>query len=305
MRPPVPPVYTGRFAPSPTGPLHAGSLIAALASYLDARAAGGRWLLRVEDLDPPRESPQAARAILQALETLGLHWDGEVLYQSTRHEAYREALEDLRARGLAFACDCSRQDVQDAGGVYPGTCRERQDPPAGPHAMRCRVPEPGDPAGLIVFDDRFQGRQDFDLGRDIGDFVIRRKDGLYAYQLAVVVDDAWQGVNQVIRGIDLLDSTPRQIHLQRLLRLPTPAYGHFPVIVNALGQKLSKQHFAAALELREPRRTLLRALRQLRQSPDPSLADGSCEDILRWAVEHWKPGVLQGVKQIPEFVPLD
>src|SRR5690554_5424933 len=174
---------TGRFAPSPTGPLHAGSLIAALASYLHARTAGGRWLVRMEDLDPPRETPRAARDILRALELLGLHWDGEVLYQSRRHAAYREALERLRELDLCYPCDCSRQQIQAAGPLYSGHCRRRRDRPAPPCAIRCKVDE-----RAIHFDDLFQGPRRFNMTRDCGDYVVRRKDGYYAYQLAVVVD---------------------------------------------------------------------------------------------------------------------
>lgn len=283
------PGYVGRFAPSPTGPLHFGSLVAALGSYLQARRRGGRWLLRIEDLDPPREVPGAAEAILRALEAYGLHWDGEVVYQSRRTERYREALEALRARGLAYPCACSRREVRMAGrpgpegAVYPGTCRG--GPVGGRAARAMRVLTHDAPIG---FEDAVQGFFSQRLESEIGDFVIRRADGLYAYQLAVVVDDAEQGVTEVVRGADLLTSTPRQIHLQRLLGHATPAYAHLPVAVDARGAKLSKQTHARPLPLGRPVPLLRQALAFLGQPAPEELLEARVEELLAWAVAHWE-----------------
>ncbi len=271
----------GRFAPSPSGPLHFGSLVAATASYLDVRHRKGRWLLRMEDLDPAREPPGAADQILRALEAHGLHWDGPVLYQSSRLDAYAEALAELRSQGRLFACRCSRQQIQADGGVYDGRCRTLGLPDKG-NAIRLRVDDV-----RVDFVDAIQGPQSQQLKQACGDVILRRKDGLYAYQLAVVVDDAWQGVTDILRGSDLLDSTARQIFLQQRLGLPTPRYAHVPVAVNELGQKLSKQHFAQALALEHCSGALLQALRFLGQAPEPALTRASVDEILAWAVQHW------------------
>jgi len=262
-------MVTGRFAPSPTGPLHFGSLVAALASWLDARAANGRWLVRMEDLDRPRVQPGAAEEILRALERLGLEWDGEVEYQSRRAALYQAALERIRAR--TYWCCCTRREIADSSlglasdgaAIYPGTCR--RGPPTGkpPRALRLRVD-----ASTIGFVDRVQGRREQVLSRDVGDFVLYRADGQFAYQLAVVVDDAAQGVTDVVRGADLIDSTARQIFLQRLLGLPTPRYLHVPVAVNTAGEKLSKQTGAEPLDLSRPEQELRRALAFLGQPGD-------------------------------------
>ena len=258
--------YIGRFAPSPTGRLHIGSLLTALASYADARAAGGQWLLRMEDLDPPREMPGAADDILRTLEAFGFEWDGAVEYQSRRHDVYAEALGRLKAAGLVYPCYCSRREWQGAarqgadGFVYNGRCRNaalRPSESGRPPAWRLRVPE-----GEVAFDDAVVGRYAQDLARDIGDFVLLRADGFWAYQLAVVADDAAQGVTHVVRGQDLLVSTPRQIWLQHCLNVPTPQYAHLPLLVNRHGQKWSKQTLAPALVL--SRREAL-----LRQGPPP------------------------------------
>jgi glutamyl-Q tRNA(Asp) synthetase len=257
----------GRFAPSPTGPLHFGSLVAAVGSYLDARQRGGEWLLRMEDLDPPREVPGAAESILGTMEAFGLHWDGPVLYQSMRHEAYRGALEQLREAGSAFDCGCTRREVSEAGvpgadgPIYPGTCRNGLPPGRAPRAVRL-LARPG----IIEFTDRQRGSIRQDVSREVGDFVIRRADGLYAYQLAVVVDDAFQGITHVVRGVDLLDSTARQIMLQRLLGLPTPRYLHHPLVLTPEGAKLSKQTHAPAVDNEDPVPTLTRALGFLGQT---------------------------------------
>jgi glutamyl-Q tRNA(Asp) synthetase len=281
----------GRFAPSPTGPLHFGSLVAAVGSYLQAKSRGGEWLVRIEDLDPPREVPGAADDILRTLEAFGLHWDGEVVYQSRRHGRYEQALEELKSRGALYPCACSRREVSDSsikgvdGPVYPGTCRPGIAPDRAPRAWRVRVD-----GATVEFTDVLQGRRCRHLASAFGDFVLRRADGFFAYQLAVVVDDADQGISEVVRGADLIESTPRQIHLQRLLNLPTPEYLHLPVVLNARGEKLSKQTFAAPLDIARPLPSLLRVMRFLGQEVSPELADGGIEDFWRWAVAHWDVG---------------
>jgi glutamyl-Q tRNA(Asp) synthetase len=288
--------YRGRFAPSPTGPLHFGSLVAALGSYLDARAHGGTWLVRIEDLDPPREQPGAADDILRTLKALGLHWDEPVLYQHTRLDAYETAIAQLLENGGAFPCACTRSEIADSGligaegVVYPGTCR---DGLGGKPARAIRARVTTEPVG---FTDRLQGTVSQNLEQEIGDFVIRRADGYFAYQLAVVVDDAFQEITHVVRGADLLISTPRQIHLQHLLGLPTPIYMHLPVAVNAAGEKLSKQTGAQPLSLASPGAALCRALVFLHQSPPAQLRTASPASILEWAVAHWQPGVLHDVR---------
>lgn len=272
--------YTGRFAPSPTGPLHFGSLIAALASYLDARAAGGRWLVRMEDLDPPREMAGAADHILRQLEQHGLRWDGEVLWQSRRSEAYEAIIADWLAREQAFFCRCSRRHVRAMGGGYDGRCRRLG---LGSRGNAVRVVVPADT--VVTFDDLFQGPQGQQLGTAFGDFVIRRRDGYHAYQLAVAADDAYQGISHVIRGSDLLDSTPRQIFILDSLGASTPVYGHIPVAVNPGGQKLSKQNLARSLDHHSPADNLQRALVWLGLPPAPGTA--SPEQILAEAVAVW------------------
>ena len=275
-------IPTGRFAPSPTGPLHFGSLVAALASHLDARAQGGRWLVRMEDIDPPREVPGAAALILRQLERHGLAWDGEVLYQSSRFAAYDAIVADLLARGAAYPCACSRQRLQGLGGVYDGHCWGRTDLDPARCAVRLGVP----PGSVIRFDDLFQGPQAQDLNREQGDFIIRRRDGLPAYQLAVTADDAFQGVTQVIRGSDLLDSTGRQILLFGLLGSPAPVYGHIPVAINRGGQKLSKQNLAPSLDRHPPAANLRRALAWL--GIDTPAGEGDPEALLALAVGRWR-----------------
>lgn len=281
--------YIGRFAPSPTGPLHAGSLVAAVASWLDARAAGGRWLVRMEDLDRPRCEPGAADTILRQLETYGLQWDGAVRYQSQRDEAYDAALATLRTLGAAYPCACTRSQLasapRNAEGeiLYPGTCRHGLSPGAVARAWRVRVPD-----AIVCFHDRIHGDLEQNLARDVGDFVVRRADGLFAYQLAVVVDDAFQGVTHVVRGADLLWNTPRQIHLQTLLEVPTPAYAHVPLVTNAAGQKLSKQTLAPALPEHGRRAMLAQALAALGQSLPAEPLSATPDELLAWAVAHWR-----------------
>jgi len=281
--------YVGRFAPTPTGPLHFGSLIAAVASYADARSRGGRWLLRIEDLDPPREHPGAADGFLRTLERYGFKWDGAVMRQSTRDQAYRDALERLRAASLVFPCSCTRAQLQNAAlgasgeRVYPGTCRDGM--PAGHAARSWRLRVDSHP---VAFVDRIQGPQVQNLEEDVGDFVLRRADGLWAYQLAVVVDDRDQGITDIVRGADLLSSTPRQIRLQQLLGAPTPRYAHVPVAVNAAGEKLSKQTLAPALPWDTPHLALGAAWRFLQQ-PAPAASFTSVDEFWAWALAHWDP----------------
>ena len=324
--------YHGRFAPSPTGPLHFGSLAAAVGSYLDARKHHGTWLVRMEDLDTPRCVPGAADDILYTLEAFGLCWDGEIIYQSRRIPAYEETLQQLRESGAAYPCCCTRKEIADSalhgidGPVYPGTCRHGI--PAGREGRAWRVrtdhsflppcrgkarmgveqsgrgvstpslPLPLQGGGNIQFDDALQGRVVQHLENEIGDFVIKRADGLFAYQLAVVVDDAFQNITHIVRGADLLHSTPRQIYLQRLLGLNTPAYMHLPIAVNSQGEKLSKQTLAPAIATDDVVVTLIAMLEFLRQQPPAELRQGSVEEVLGWAVANWQPERLKGCRQL-------
>ncbi|UFH49995.1 tRNA glutamyl-Q(34) synthetase GluQRS [Pseudomonas sp. KNUC1026] len=288
------PAYTGRFAPTPSGYLHFGSLIAALASFLDARSVGGRWLVRMEDLDPPREQPGAADAILRTLESYGLEWDGAVLYQSQRHEAYQAIIDQWLRQGLAYACTCSRKTVEHYAGIYPGLCRNAGHP-WHDAAIRIRVPEL-----RYGFDDRVQGRFEQHLGTEAGDFVIRRRDGFYAYQLAVVLDDGLQGVTDIVRGADLLDSTPRQLYLQELLGLPAPRYLHVPLITQPDGHKLGKSYRSPPLEAGQAPALLTRALRALGQRPPDTLEHLPVQEALQWAIEHWSPSSIPCKRALPE-----
>ncbi|WP_283149262.1 tRNA glutamyl-Q(34) synthetase GluQRS [Silvimonas soli] len=281
--------YRGRFAPSPTGVLHAGSLLAAVASYLDARANGGQWLVRMEDLDGPRCIPGAAERILQQLDSWGMHWDGEVVYQSQRTALYQDALSILQDGGHVYPCSCTRKEIASVahagvdGPVYPGTCRNGLKPGAKARAWRVRVPQ----SGVISFTDRIQGAQLQALAEEVGDFVLQRADGLFAYQLAVVVDDALQGITHIVRGADLLDSTPRQQYLQQLLNCPSPEYAHIPVLVNYKGEKLSKQTLAPEVLSENPVPVLWNALLLLGQNPDPALLSACLQDFWSSAVNKW------------------
>lgn len=280
--------YCGRFAPSPTGSLHFGSLVAALGSYLEARSRHGRWLVRMEDLDGPRCSVAAAEAILRTLEACALHWDGEIVWQAGRTKAYAAAFERLKDAGLLYPCSCTRRELADSAiaadgsARYPGTCRDGLPPGRAARAWRVRV---GD--AVVAFDDAVQGRVASVLADDAGDFILLRADGLFAYQLAVVVDDAEAHVTHIVRGADLLPSTPRQIFLQQCLGLPTPAYAHLPVAVNADGEKLSKQTLAVPVDAGRPGPALHAALAFLGQHPPPELAGAPPQDILAWAVANW------------------
>ena len=286
--------YIGRFAPSPSGSLHFGSLVAALASYLDARAHNGRWLVRVEDIDPPREQPGAAEDILRALEAYGMEWDGDVIYQSNRYSAYQQVIEELIENKLLYPCVCSRKKLAGLQGVYPGYCREVTGLSEEPHALRLKCSDQ-----IISFVDLVQGSQTFQLA-SLGDFVIKRKDGLYAYQLAVTVDDAFQGITHIVRGVDLLDSTPRQLFLQSLLGYRHPIYSHVPVITEELGgNKLSKQNRATALPLKDPRPVLINAMRALGLQPEADLQQSTITEILRWGSEQWNIATVPSIDQIP------
>lgn len=270
----------GRFAPSPTGPLHFGSLVAAVGSYLEARRHGGTWLVRMEDVDEPRTVAGAAHGILGTLERFGLRWDGLVLYQSDRSAIYLGALQRLLEDRQAFPCACTRKEL--GGGVYPGTCRFGL--PRGREARSVRVHSTG---VRITIRDQVQGTFIQDLERDVGDFVVKRGDGYIAYQLAVVVDDAEQGVTHVVRGADLLDSTPRQVHLQRLLGYAEPTYLHLPVAINSWGNKLSKQTGAAAVHHHPPVTVLWKVMDFLNQQPPPELARADLPAFWSWAHDAW------------------
>lgn len=290
--------YIGRFAPSPTGPLHFGSLVAAVASYCDAKANHGKWLLRMEDLDKPREVKGATDDILRTLAAFGFEWDKEVVYQSQRTELYENALQTLKNKGLVYPCTCSRKEIADSaiasgieGAIYPKTCLN--------HAPRLKHSGAGLKANIhaayraltldenIVFLDEIQGEIIQNLARDVGDFILKRADGLFAYQLAVVVDDATQGVTHVVRGADLLDSTPRQIYLQRLLGDATPHYAHVPVASNAAGEKLSKQTLAKPISMRLPGHALFDALSFLGQQPPTEIKNVTQDEVWQWAMTNW------------------
>ena len=262
-------MYIGRFAPSPTGPLHAGSLVAALASYLDARSNRGHWLIRIEDIDEARTVAGAAEHIIQTLAALGMRSDGEILWQSTRQERYNAAFNQLG--NAVYACACSRREIADSrvsmasdgAAIYPGTCRHGLAPGRVPRAWRVRVPDANDSQTLIQFHDRWQGLIEENLAAHVGDFVLKRADGFWAYQLAVVMDDAEQGVTDIVRGADLLESTTRQIYLQRLLGFSTPRYLHVPAVVNDRGEKLSKQTGAQPIDTSKPINALMEAASHL------------------------------------------
>ncbi|ATZ95490.1 tRNA glutamyl-Q(34) synthetase GluQRS [Dickeya fangzhongdai] len=273
--------YVGRFAPSPSGDLHFGSLIAALGSYLQARACRGRWLVRIEDIDPPREVPGAAARILRQLEQYGLLWDGDVVYQSRRHDLYRAVLADLQRQGKCYYCTCTRQRIQQIGGHYDGHCRAR-GLPSNQAALRLRQSQP-----VLSFHDRLRGQIDADpmLARE--DFIIHRRDGLFAYNLAVVVDDHDQGVTEIVRGADLIEPTVRQLSLYHQLDYPAPAYVHLPLALNCDGNKLSKQNHAPALPDGDPRAVLAQALAFLRQPLPAHWRDLDRDALLAWAVAHW------------------
>ncbi len=292
--------YRGRFAPSPTGPLHFGSLVAAVGSFLEARAQDGEWLVRMEDLDPPRVVPGAADEILRMLQACGMEWDGPVALQSDRNDAYHAALHRLRQAGRVYPCACSRREIADSavagpeGPVYPGTCRG-----GGAGARTARAQRLDTSGATVEFDDALQGKVLCRLEREYGDFVLYRADGVYAYQLAVVVDDAEQGITDVVRGADLLGSTPRQIYVQQLLGLAQPRYVHLPVAVNERGEKLSKQAFAAPVDAARPLPALVAALSFLGQQPPRRLVRGTVAELWKWATENWDLGRVPRLKTAP------
>jgi len=288
---------TGRFAPSPTGPLHFGSLVAALGSYLEAHARGGRWLVRMEDVDQPRCKPEHADAILNLLENCGFEWDGPVMVQSQRTARYTEVLEHLKTLGAVYPCGCTRAALEgalpgvDGAPVYPGTCRAGLPPGKSARAWRLRVD------GVVEFNDLVQGPQRQDLPREVGDCVLLRADGFFAYQLAVVVDDADQGIDHIVRGADLIHSTARQIYLQRILELLTPQYAHLPVAVDAAGQKLSKQTRAAPVDARDPW-PALRAAAAFLGLP-PVACRLASADFWHWARENWSLATVPRALALP------
>lgn len=294
------PGYVGRFAPSPSGPLHFGSLVSALASYLDAKANRGQWLVRIEDLDPPREQPGAASAILQTLDDHGLHWDGEVIYQSLRSDTYQQCLDALLEARLAYYCTCSRQDLAAMGGIYNGRCRNRPLKPQEVCSLRLKLYDLPDraTAEVIQFEDLIQGTQTQNLRTQAGDQILKRRDGFFAYQLAVVVDDIAQGITHIIRGSDLLEVTGRQLFFFDLLGAPLPQFGHVPLAMQPNGQKLSKQNHAKAIDSKLASRNLWRGLEFLGQNPPADLADASTSECLDWALHHWQRHAVQGLSHL-------
>jgi glutamyl-Q tRNA(Asp) synthetase len=289
--------YVGRFAPSPTGPLHFGSLLAAVASYLEARQNNGRWLIRIDDIDPPRAQVGANEMILTALEAYGFEWDGPVIYQSESEPLHRRAIQELLDKGIAYRCGCSRRDLADAprgslGTIYPGNCRTGTT--ATDVAIRVRTSNEA-----IEFDDGLQGPQSQQLESESGDFVILRRDNLIAYQLAVAVDDDLEGVTDIVRGLDLMDSTARQICLQKYLGLKTPRYQHIPVAVHPDGSKLSKLTGAPGIPIDSAGRVLFDALNALLQDPPVELSDATLPEIWSWAKANWQINRLRGLTVIP------
>ncbi len=292
--------YVGRFAPSPTGPLHIGSLTAAVASYLHARRSGGEWLVRIEDIDPPREMPGATGMILEALDAFDLSWDRDVFYQSQHLEDYERVAAELLAEGHAYRCSCSRRDIRGEGSAgplgyrYPGNCRTRKQHERAT-AIRVRSDRS---AGS--FDDGLQGPNQYDIHASVGDYVIFRSDGLPAYHLAVVLDDAKQGITHVVRGMDLVHTTGLHIHLQQTLGLPTPQYLHLPIIVNAAGQKLSKRTGARPIEPKDTAARAHEVLMYLGLKPPHSMHGARPRELWAWACEHWQPNALQGQTELVE-----
>jgi glutamyl-Q tRNA(Asp) synthetase len=294
--------YIGRFAPSPTGPLHLGSLFTALASYLDAKSQGGTWLLRIDDLDTPRNQAGSVDSILKCLDAFGLHWDDKVYYQSQHLDAYTEALNRLTQQGLTYRCACSRKTLSEQrisihestsseNHIYPGICRNKMIAEATPHAIRLKTD-----SSQVTFTDGLQGKVNCNLSREHGDFILKRKDGVIAYQLAVVIDDHLQRVNHVVRGCDLLTETAKQLYLQKLLNYAAPTYTHVPVIVDNQAFKLSKQTQAQAVNINNPEQTLFELLVLLNQNPPPDIKNASASVLINWALANWRPSAL--VRQV-------
>ena len=293
-------MYVGRFAPSPTGPLHFGSLVAAVASFCEAKVHQGKWLVRMEDLDKPREIKGAATTILHQLEAYGFEWDETVVYQSQRSELYTDALEQLNRKQLIYPCTCTRKEIADSstsfgvdGRIYPKNCLHHQIKPNTPIAWRIRTHN-----AKISFHDDIQQLIQQNIGHDVGDFILKRADGLFAYQLAVVADDAAQGITHIVRGADLLDSTPRQIYLQQQLDFSTPQYAHVPVAANANSEKLSKQTLAKPIEVSAASQLLYDALCFLGQQPPADISTAQLNTIWQWALEHWNISAVAQTRQI-------
>ena len=282
--------YIGRFAPSPTGPLHLGSLYTALAGFLQARSRQGKWLLRIDDLDTPRNIKGSADSIFKTLDAFGLHWDDSVVYQSQHLDVYDEILDELAKNKLIYPCTCSRKTLTD---IYSGLCRNKQPPHHSPYALRIKTDE-----RIISFQDELQGLISHNLAGQHGDFILKRKDRIIAYQFAVVVDDDRQQINHVVRGFDLLDSTPRQIYLQQMLGFATPGYMHVPVIIDEHGYKLSKQTRATAVDLKTPHNVIFGLLDLLKQNPPRELQHAPSTEQLDWAIDHWNPGLLKNSRAI-------
>lgn len=289
----------GRFAPSPTGPLHFGSLYTALASFLEARSQQGQWLLRIDDLDTPRNIKGSTESILTTLDIFGLHWDGGVAYQSRQRAVYDEILDHMQACQMIYRCTCSRKML--TSDIYPGHCKDRPIASDRPHALRIKTDR-----RMISFHDELQGSITHNLAEQHGDFILKRRDQITAYQFAVVIDDERQQVNQVVRGFDLLESTPKQIYLQQLLGLATPRYMHVPIIIDRYGYKLSKQTRATAVDLTAPGSIIFELLVLLKQQPPPELQHAPVTELLDWAVLHWNPAPLKNTQRIdrPEKVRL-
>lgn len=288
--------YRGRFAPSPTGELHFGSLVAAVGSYLQAKSQQGQWLVRIEDVDQTRTVANSARQILQTLEKLGFEWDESVIYQSHRTEIYHSYLQQLENKHLVYPCDCSRnklkQEISNKG-IYPGYCREKNSTMTPPYALRCKTG-----TETVTIHDQIQSQQSVSLQKDCGDFIIKRRDQFIAYHLAVVVDDAEQGITDIIRGADLLSSTPQQIYLQQKLELATPNYGHLPVAMHHNGRKLSKSHQDLALNTSQPSEVLTQAMVFLGQSPPEYLSQSTLLDFWDWAIQNWDLSQVKSSQEI-------
>lgn len=277
-------IYIGRFAPSPSGSLHFGSLVAAVGSYLQAKSQQGIWQVRIEDIDPPREVPGASADILETLQAYGLQWDGEVIYQHQQSRAYENVLNELKTKQLCYACCCTRKMIKEQGGYYQGHCRDKNNAHVG-NALRINLSSINDK--ITYFDDQLQGKLLLDSTQLDDDFIIKRKDGLYAYNLAVVIDDIEQGVTEVVRGADLIETTGKQINLYRLLGADIPTYIHLPLAVTKPGFKLSKQNHAVAIDKQNPIPTLKQVLAFLGHSVPKKIPQQTCSDILNWAIQNW------------------
>lgn len=286
--------YRGRFAPSPTGPVHYGTLVAAVGSYLQARSNNGQWFLRIDDIDKTRKVEGADVGIIKTLDAFGFEWNGEIIYQSTQTEYYEQALTRLIDMSLVFPCLCSRKKLAEVNSdIYPGTCRQRQLPEKEPNALRILSKDI-----TVTFEDAVMGPQSQNIKQQCGDFIIKRRDGLFAYQLAIVVDDARQNITEVVRGADLLESTPRQIYLQQLLGLPTPKYCHLPLAVDAAGNKISKSEGALKINIKHREKLLVSVLQFLGQQPPDDMAEAKLNDIWAWARAHWQVGSIPKTNNI-------